>query len=178
MELSKAAESRRSIRAYKEHPVEREKVEEIIRFIQNAPSWKNSQTGRYYVVMSPDKLKSVKAGCLPEFNQKNCKNAPVLIITTFEKKRAGFDREGNPENEIGDEWGAYDLGLQNQLLLLKARELGLDTLVMGIRDGEALRKELDIPESQEVVAVISLGYRDIDPDMPKRKNLEEIAKFF
>lgn len=31
MELSKAAESRRSIRAYKEHPVEREKVEEIIR---------------------------------------------------------------------------------------------------------------------------------------------------
>lgn len=102
----------------------------------------------------------------------------MLIITTFEKKRAGFDREGNPENEIGDEWGAYDLGLQNQLLLLKARELGLDTLVMGIRDGEALRKELDIPESQEVVAVISLGYRDIDPDMPKRKNLEDIAKFF
>lgn len=111
MELSKAAESRRSIRAYKEHPVEREKVEEIIRFLQNAPSWKNSQTGRYYVVMSPDKLKSVKAECLPEYNQKNCKDAPVLIITTFEKKRAGFDREGNPENEIGDEWGAYDLGL-------------------------------------------------------------------
>lgn len=49
---------------------------------------------------------------------------------------------------------------------------------MGIRDGEALRKELDIPESQEVVAVISLGYRDIDPDMPKRKNVEDIAKFF
>lgn len=38
MELSKAAESRRSIRAYKEQPVEREKVEEIIRFLQNAPS--------------------------------------------------------------------------------------------------------------------------------------------
>ena len=76
MELSRAAESRRSIRAYKEQPVERQKVEEIIRFLQNAPSWKNSQTGRYYVVMSPDKLKRVKSGCLPEFNQKNC---PIFL---------------------------------------------------------------------------------------------------
>ena len=49
---------------------------------------------------------------------------------------------------------------------------------MGIRDGEALRRELNIPEEQEVVSVISVGYRDIEPSMPKRKELEQIAAFF
>lgn len=178
MELKESAETRRSIRAYKSRPVEREKVEEIICFLQNAPSWKNSQTGRYYIIMSPDKVSQVKEKCLPDFNRNNCKDAPVLIVTAFEKAHSGFDKDKNPVNEIGDKWGAYDLGLQNQLLMLKARELGLDTLIMGIRDGEALRSELDIPDSQEVVAVISLGYRDIDPDKPKRKDISEIARFF
>lgn len=178
MELKESAETRRSIRAYKSRPVEREKVEEIICFLQNAPSWKNSQTGRYYIIMSPDKVSQVKEKCLPDFNRNNCKDAPVLIVTAFEKAHSGFDKDKNPVNEIGDKWGAYDLGIQNQLLMLKARELGLDTLIMGIRDGEALRSELDIPDSQEVVAVISLGYRDINPDKPKRKDISEIARFF
>lgn len=178
MELKESAETRRSIRAYKSRPVEREKVEEIICFLQNAPSWKNSQTGRYYIIMSPDKVSQVKEKCLPDFNRNNCKDAPVLIVTAFEKAHSGFDKDKNPVNEIGDKWGAYDLGLQNQLLMLKARKLGLDTLIMGIRDGEALRSELDIPDSQEVVAVISLGYRDINPDKPKRKDISEIARFF
>ena len=48
---------------------------------------------------------------------------------------------------------------------------------MGIRDEKQLRTVLDIPETQDVAAVISLGYRDIDPEAPKRKPLDEIAKF-
>ena len=36
----------------------------------------------------------------------------------------------------------------------------------------------DIPETEDVAAVISLGYRDIDPEMPKRKEVEAITKFF
>lgn len=179
MELTEVAASRRSIRAYKKGTtVEQATVEEIIKFAQQAPSWKNSQTGRYYVVISPEKLAAVKENCLPEFNRNNCIDAPVLIVSTFVKTRAGFNREGVPDNELGDKWGAYDLGLQNAYLVLKARELGLDTLIMGIRDGEALRKELDIPETEDVAAVISLGYRDIDPEMPKRKEVEAITKFF
>lgn len=179
MEFNELLNSRRSIRAYKaDTTVSKEVVLDIIATAQKAPSWKNSQTGRYYVVMSPDKLAKVKASCLPEFNQKNSANAPVLIVTAFEKSISGFDTEKNPVNEIGEEWGAYDLGLQNQLLLLKAREYGLDTLIMGIRNAESLRDELSIPDTQEVVSVIALGYRDIEPTMPKRKETEEIVKIF
>lgn len=179
MEFTKLLEERRSIRAYKaDEAVGKDAIEEMLWAAQQAPSWKNSQTGRYYVVTSKDKLARVKANCLPEFNQKNCADAPVLIVTAFEKGRAGFNPDGSATNELGDEWGAYDLGLQNGNLILKARELGFDTLIMGIRDEKKLREELSIPDSQEVVAVISVGVRNIEPVAPKRKELEEIATYF
>ena len=179
MELTKAIEDRRSIRAYKAGTtIEKDVIEELIKAAQLAPSWKNSQTARYYVVLSEEKLTSVKEKCLPEFNRNNCADAPALIVTTFVKNRAGFERDGSPSTELGNEWGAYDLGLQNQNLLLKAIDLGLDTLVMGIRDAKAIREELSIPDDQEVVSVISVGYRNADAEMPKRKEVEQIATFY
>jgi nitroreductase len=173
MEFDQLVEARRSIRAYKAGEVTREQIEEIVTCLQNAPSWKNSQTGRYYVALSADKVKAVQQ-CLPAFNATRTENVSAYIVTAFEKTFAGFDKDGNPTDELGNGWGAYDLGLQNALLLLKARELGLDTLIMGLRDGEKLRKEFSIPASQQIVAVIALGYRNEDPEKPKRKPLNEI----
>ena len=150
MEFNQTVMARRSLRAYEEG--------KTVEKAQMAPSWKNSQTGRYYVVMSPEMLEKVRKDCLPEFNQKNSANAPALIITAFEKTRSGFTREGVAENEVGEGWGCYDLGLQNENLVLKAKDMGLDTLIMGIRNSEKLREYLEIPASQEVVSVIAVGY--------------------
>lgn len=179
MEFMNLVESRRSIRSFKpDTTIEQSVLEELIHCAQEAPTWKNTQTGRYYVVQTPEKVADIKTKCLPEFNQNSCKDAPVLIVTTFVKNIAGFNREAVADNELGNEWGAYDLGLQNSLMVLKATELGLDTLIMGIRDHEALRAELEIPETEEVVAVIAVGYRNADAVRPKRKDFEKIAKFF
>ncbi len=177
MEFNEVLQTRRSVREFKEDKVEKEKIEAMLEAAKQAPSWKNSQTARCYVVMSDEKLKAVREQGLPEFNQKSCANAPVLIVTTFVKTRAGFTREGVAENEVGEGWGCYDLGLNNANMVLKATELGLSTLIMGIRDGEKLREILEIPENQEVVAVIAVGYSDLKPEMPKRKNIEDVAVF-
>lgn len=179
MEFDKVVKERRSIRRFRAGAeVKREQVEEMLDAAMDAPSWKNSQTARYYAVMSKEMLEKVKLSCLPEFNRKNCQDAPVLIVTAFVKNHSGYDREGNPVNELGNEWGSYDLGLHNANLVLKARDLGLDTLIMGIRDAGALRELLNIGPEQEVVSVIAVGYRDIDPARPARKDMEEIARFY
>ena len=47
---------------------------------------------------------------------------------------------------------------------------------MGIRDGEAIREMLNIPETENVVAVIAVGYKAKEANMPKRKEVEEICK--
>ena len=133
MELAKAMEHRRSIRAYKAGTtIEKSVIEELIKAAQLAPSWKNSQTALYYVVLSEEKLASVKEKCLPEFNRNNCADAPALIVTTFVKNRAGFERDGSPSTELGNEWGAYDLGLQNQNLLFAFEYTFRDKPCIGI----------------------------------------------
>ncbi|MDD6213384.1 MAG: nitroreductase family protein [Clostridiales bacterium] len=179
MEFGILNKERRSIRSFKENTkVDRALIEEMIAAAQLAPSWKNTETGRYYVVMSPEKVAEIKEKYLPPFNRKSSANAPVLIVTAFEKQVSGFRIDGTPENELGDGWGCYDLGMQTQNLVLRARELGLDTLIMGIRDAQGLREMLAIPESQEVAAVLAVGYRAVEPDMPVRKALNEISFYF
>ena len=57
MELQTAFETRRSIRHYDaEKKVTKEQVEALIKAAILAPSWKNTQTSRYYCVLSEDKV--------------------------------------------------------------------------------------------------------------------------
>ncbi len=179
MDYSTLIKARRSVRKYQEGTsISDAAINEILQAAQMAPSWKNTQTGRDYIIKSADMVDKIKKDTLPEFNQRSTKNAPVIIVTAFEKNISGFEKDGTPANELGNEWGAYDLGLQNAYMLLKAKELGIDSLIMGIRDSEKLRKELGIPSSQQVAAVIALGYSAAEPMCPKRKELDEIRKVF
>ena len=169
---------RRSIRTYDANKkVSSEQILELIQAAQQAPFWKNSQTARYYAVFDADKLAEVRQGLALQ-NQIVTKDVNVLLVTTYVKNRSGFTREGTPENELGNGWGCYDLGLQNALLCLKATDMGLDTVILGLRDADALRKALNIPETEDVGAVIAVGYRTADVPAPKRKDINDILKVF
>lgn len=78
MEFTKLLEERRSIRAFDpEKHVTAEQIQEIVQAAIQAPSWKNSQTTRYYALVTPEKVEEFSAKCLPEFNQKSSKGAAL-----------------------------------------------------------------------------------------------------
>ena len=181
MNLDELAETRRSVRKYKAADLSADeakaKLTEMVDFARkNAPSWKNSQTHRYRVALSAQKIAAVRDS-LVERNRAKCDNAVALIVSSFVSGVAGFSA-GVPDNELADGWGAYDLGLSDSLLILKARELGLDTLIMGLRNEKSIRAALEIPETEKIVSVISVGVRADEVVSPPRKNIEEIAQFF
>lgn len=178
MEFQELIEKRRSIRKYStDGKVSRDDILTVIKAAQEAPSWKNSQTGRYYCILSEDMTERFREECLPELNRTKSQNA-ALIVTTFVRDRAGFQKDGSPDNELGNGWGCYDLGLQNENLILKAAELGYSTLIMGIRDADNIRKLLDIPQEEIIVAVIAVGKAAEEPARPKRREIEEIVRFY
>ena len=169
--------SRRSIRSYDaSKKITETEVRELLKATQEAPSWANQQPTKYYVAISQEKLEAVQE-MVGEKNKSRIANAPVLILSTFEKGKSG-SFQGNQTNEIGDGWGAYDNGLSNCYLILKARAMGFDSLIMGMRDSEQLRKLFGVPENETIMAVIALGYRAEEPNYPNRRDLDEIAKFF
>ena len=178
MEFQNLIEKRRSVRKYVErNTVTKDEILSMIKAAQEAPSWKNSQTGRYYCIMDEKNVEQFRRECLPEMNAGKCENA-VLLVSTFVHNRAGFQKDGTADNELGNGWGCYDLGLQNENLVLKAVDLGLSTLIMGLREADRLREILNIPESETIVAVIAVGKAAEEPIHPQRKPIEEIAKFF
>ncbi len=179
MEFQKLIETRRTVRKYAaDSKVTREQMEILIRAAQEAPSWKNSQTGRYYCVLSREIVDKIRATSLPGAGNAGKSENAALIVTTFVHDRAGFQKDGTADNELGNGWGCYDLGLQNENLILKAEDLGLSTLIMGIRESDKLRELLDIPETETVVSVIAVGKAAESPARPPRKELDTIAKFF
>ncbi len=178
MKFSKVLEERRSIRKYSDKPVEKEQVKKILKAALMAPSWKNTETARYYVIMDNEMLAQVKENCLPGFNAKNVEFAPVLIVETFVKNISGTGKDGEFVNEGQNGWGWYDLGLASENLVLAAQAEGLGTLIMGMYNEAGLRKILSIPEEEILGPVISLGYPNIEPKAPKRQKISDVAKFF
>ena len=168
--------SRRSIRSYDAtKKISEAEVRELLTATQEAPSWANQQPSKYYVAMSPDKLAAIRD--LVGGNKDRIKNAPVLIVSTYERGKSGFFG-GTATNEIGDGWGAYDNGLSNCYLILKARAMGFDTLIIGMREADKLRQIFIIPDDETVMAVIALGYRAGEPRQPVHRKLDEVVKFF
>lgn len=175
--FSEVMKTRRSIRNYDaSKTISQEEVRTLLAEVQEAPSWANQQPSRYYVAMTPEKADAVRE-LIGEGNKKNTAGASVSIVATFERGKSGFFR-GTPANEIGDGWGAYDCGLSNAYLVLQARAMGFDTLIMGMRDSEGLSSLFGIPETETVMAVIALGYRAEEPNRPERKNLDEVVRFY
>ena len=175
MDLQTCMEQRRSVRKYIDKPVPRELVREMIQAAILAPSWKNSQVSRYYV--AEGNAKKELAQCLADFNQRNVQNAPVLIVSTVVNKRSGFTRNGEYETHLKYGFQYYDHGMQAMNLCLKAHELGLATLIMGIYDEAAIRTFFNIDENQIIVAVIAVGDAAEEPPMPKRKTVDDITVF-
>lgn len=170
--------SRRSIRSFDAtKTISEADVRTLVASAQEAPSWTNSQPSRYYVAMSAEKADAVRE-VIGDWNRRNTEGAHVFIVSTFVRGKSGFRANGEPANEVGEGWGAYDNGLSDAYLILKARAMGFDTLIMGGRDAEAIRGIFGIPEEETVMAVIALGYRTANPERPARKPLDEVVKFF
>ena len=171
--------TRRSHRQYQPQPVSRDLVEEVISLAAYAPSWKNTQISRYIAIEDPAaKQEIVDRFCLPGTNNPSIiASCPVLIAQTFLTGRSGFNRDGTYNTDREDGWQYYDCGIAAQTLCLAAHDLGLGTVIMGVFDRKGLEEYLQLPEGQELMALIALGWPADEPAAPKRKDVETLLSY-
>lgn len=177
MKTNECITTRRSIRKFKPDSIDHSLLESLISITSYSPSWKNSQITRYIVIEDSSILDKIIHDYTPEFNSNIIKQAPMLIALTFVKGRCGFERDGSFTTKKGDRWQMFDAGIACQTFCLAAHEAGLGTVIMGIWDEDGITELLNIPEDQELAALIAIGYPDIDPAAPKRKSVEELLTF-
>ena len=155
MELSEALNNRKSTRHYIDKKVDKSLLDEMLSAANLAPSWKNSQTPRFYVATG-EKSKNAVREALPEFNRKNSENASAYIVTTVVLNRSGFDKDGTAVTEIGNGWGYYDLGLNNMALLLKETNSAFQPLLWVSVTVKSSEKNLTFPIQRLLSALSQL----------------------
>ncbi len=178
MNFTETLTGRRSIRKYSDQPVTKEQIEKIIELTRFAPTWKNSQTARFHVIMNPElKNRIAEEGtCNFSKNKLNIQSAPVLVIQTTVDGIAGYEKDGTFTTSKGTHWQSFDAGIACQTFCLTAYDLGLGTLIMGIFDEEKIKNILNLSEGESIAALIALGYPAEQPNAPKRKELSDIMQ--
>lgn len=188
MEIFEAIKTRRSIRRYKEEPVDDKKIETILEAGRWAPSWSNSQCWRFIVVQDLD-VKSKIAGCLSKIQlpdreidnpaAKALKTAPVIIavcaeIGTSGRKPGPGGGKGEYVTDKGD-WFMFDTGLAVENMILAAHGLGLGTVIIGAFDAKKAEDVLGVPEGFRIVTFFPVGVPEQEGKAPPRKELAEIV---
>ena len=188
MELLEAIKQRRSIRQYKEDPVDDKAIESILEAGRWAPSWSNTQCWRFIVVRDAD-IKAEVAKSLVKFEIRGelsenpgikiINKVPVLIVVCAEMGKSGGppgrqDASGEFITDKGD-WFMFDTALAVQNMVLAAHGLGLGTVIIGTFDAAKAEKALGVPEGFRVVTLFPVGVPLKEGKAPPRKEIREIS---
>lgn len=170
MDIFQVFRDRRSIRKYKDLPVEREKIEQVLDAARLAPSWKNLQCWRFLVLTRPEQREKLLDAFLDDNpGKKAIAMAPVVIVA------CGNPAESDAANGIN--YFVADVAIAFEHLCLAAHAVGLGTCWMGLYDEAVVKAALAIPDAIRVVGITPLGYPDQEPRPRPRKALSEIAFF-
>ncbi len=178
MNFLELIQKRQSDRKYVDKEVGKEKMERCLEAARLAPSASNSQPWTFIVVNEPelkDKVARKTFGPAKTFN-KFVPQAPVIVALVLEKPKIITELGGRVKKK---EWPLIDIGIAAEHFCLQAAEEGLGTCMLGWFDEQSIKKLLNIPESNTIPLLITLGYRPDDYKMRKkaRKKFEKVVKW-
>lgn len=150
MEFEKVIENRYSVRAYLDKKVEDEKIEKLLHAGIIAPTAKNTQPLKIYLLKSEDALKTAN-----EFS-KNIRNASLVFVMCYDK-----DTECVSELN-GIRFGEQDICIACTHVMLEAYNIGLGSCWVGMFDKVKCKELLDIPSNIEPVCLLTVGYEAKD----------------
>ena len=157
--------SRRSVREFKDRPVEPDLVRQILQAGVWAPSGLNNQPWRFAVITEPGMLKKFEP--LTRYSAV-IKSAKVLI-PVFVDTDAMY-------NEVKDHQ-AMGACIQNMLLAVHALGLGAVWLGEILKSFSEIRYLLELPASLELMAVLAVGWPVEKPRRSSRKPLDKVIVY-
>ena len=101
----------------------------------------------------------------------------MLIVVVTKTGICGYEKDGSYTTSKKDKWEMFDAGIASQTFMLAAHEYGVGTVTLGIFDEEILGKILELPEGDNVSALLAAGYPESAPAAPKKKSVEELLSW-
>ena len=169
MEFKEVIRSRYSCRKYSHKAVETEKLDAILEAGRVAPTAKNLQEQRIYVLQSEDALAKIDSVTPCRFG------APIVIAVAFDKNNV-YTYPGEMKTS-GDE----DATIVATHMIRAAADEGLGSCWLNRFDPQKTAELLGLPENEELVMLMDVGYAAEDaapsPMHDKRKEISETVRY-
>jgi len=167
---------RQSQRAYKDTPVEPEKIERILEAARLAPSACNAQPWKFIVVDDPELKNQIADATSVKLLGMNhwTKQAPVHIVIVEES--------ANISSNVGSvikrrHFPIMDIGIAASHISLQATHEGLGTCFIGWFNEKRVKKLLNIPSGKRPQLIITLGYPDSEVREKIRKDKDKVVSY-
>lgn len=149
--FTQLAQARFSVRKYTDRPVEKEKLEQVLEAARLAPTAKNQQPQRIYVLQSPEALDKLATLTHCAYGART-----VLLFA--------YDENAEWKNPLqaGIHSGVEDVSIAATYVMLRATELGLSTTWCNYFPNSALEAAFGLPPSERAVLVMPIGYKAED----------------
>lgn len=146
MDFFEAVKTRYSCKKFDGRPVKKEQLDAILEAGRLAPTAKNLQEQRIYVVQSEEGLAKID-------RLSPCRyGAATVIVTAFDKNNV-FTYPGGKRDS-----GVEDATIIATHMILAAKAAGVDSCWINFFDPDAAAKELGLPENEEILMFLDLGY--------------------
>lgn len=169
MEFKEVIQNRYSCKKYSERPLEPEKLEAILEAGRLAPTAKNLQEQRIYVLRSAEALSKVDAVTPCRYG------AGTVLAVAFDRNTV-FTYPGGKRDS-----GVEDATIVATHMLLAAADAGVDSCWINFFDPDQLAASLGLPENEEVLMLMDLGYAAEGagplPNHGNRKALDETVRY-
>ena len=179
--------TRRAVRKFKDKPVSRTLIDQVLDAGRMAPSAINRQPWKFYVLDDKEKI-SLLSAAAGKVAAKALLSSGLRSIAKTAKEALHFGHSSGflkPSSAVfhdapvvffitapkDNEWAPLDIGMCAQNIMLAARSLGLDTCPVGL--GKYVEKApeyayLRIPATEQLLLTIVLGYGDEQPEAHER----------
>ena len=169
MQFFDVIEARGSIRSYKPDPVEPEKLEKILRTAVKAPTARNKQGVKVFVIKTAGHEKELIKMYMPESNW--FVDAPYILCLCAMK-----DVYQDPESHR--DFSEIDAAIVMDHMTLAATALGLGTCWIGAFDPDAAREVLKLDDNLEPIILATLGYPKQPAIKRQKKTLDELVVYW
>ena len=146
MEFKEVVKNRYSCKKYSDRQVEADKLNAILEAGRLAPTAKNLQEQHVYVLQSSEAFAKIDAVTPCRYG------APTVLVVAFDKNNV-FTYPGGKRDS-----GVEDATIVATHMILAAADQGVDSCWINFLDPEKLAESLGLPENEEVLMVMDLGY--------------------
>ena len=169
MEFKEVVKARYSCKKFSDRQVEQEKLLAILEAGQAAPTAKNLQEQHVYVIRSEEVLAKIDAVTPCRYG------APTVLVVAFDKNNV-FTYPGEKRDS-----GVEDATIVATHMILAAADEGVDSCWINFLDPDVLAQTLGLPENEEVLMVMDLGYAADGtgplPNHSSRKDISETVSY-